>query len=120
VAGGSLDGEPVAVVDFMLLTARSAWSCGTWRTLSARCNLPVEDDASRFDPVGHFLCNSDDQRQKETRYLKLREEHHVRGVLLTPVAGTDARIDRPQRRGNSMVLVDGRSPLRVQCTGLAG
>ena len=67
-----------------------------------------------------ILCDSDDQRQKETRYLKLLEEHRVRGVLLTPVAGTDARIARPQRRGNPVVLVDGRSPLRVQCTGLAG
>ena len=42
-----------------------------------------------------ILCDSDDQRQKETRYLKLLEEHRVRGVLLTPVAGTDARIARP-------------------------
>ena len=46
-----------------------------------------------------FLCNSDDQRQKETRYLELLEEHRVRDVLLTPVAGTDARIARPQWRG---------------------
>lgn len=35
VAGGSVHGEPVAVVDFMLPTARLACSCWTWRTLSA-------------------------------------------------------------------------------------
>jgi LacI family transcriptional regulator len=67
-----------------------------------------------------ILCDSDDPRQKETRYHELLEEDRGRGVLLTPVAVADARIGRLQGRGNPVVLVDSRSRLRVQCTGSVG
>jgi LacI family transcriptional regulator len=62
------------------------------------------------------LCNSDDKRDKETRYLELLEEHRVQGVLLTPVTGADERIAALQRRGTPVVLVDSRSPSRGQCS----
>ena len=63
----------------------------------------VEDEASKSG-LSVILCNSDDRRQKETRYLELLEEHRVQGILITPVTGTDERISRLQRRGTPVVL----------------
>ncbi len=75
----------------------------------------VEDEASKSG-LAVILCNSDDQQQKETRYLELLEEHRVQGILITPVAGADERLARLQRRGTPVVLVDSRSPSRGQCS----
>ncbi len=75
----------------------------------------VEDEASTAG-LSVILCNSDDKRDKETRYLDLLEEHRVQGVLITPVQGADERITRLQRRGTPVVLVDSRSPSRAQCS----
>ena len=75
----------------------------------------VEDEASKAG-LSVILCNSDDQHDKETRYLDLLEEHRVQGILITPVTGADERIARLQRRGTPVVLVDSRSPSRGQCS----
>jgi LacI family transcriptional regulator len=75
----------------------------------------VEDEASKSG-LSVILCNSDDKREKETRYLELLAEHRVQGVLLTPVTGADERIAALQRRGTPVVLVDSRSPSRGQCS----
>src|SRR6266478_2869657 len=75
----------------------------------------VEDEASKSG-LSVILCNSDDQRNKETRYLELLEEHRVQGILITPVTGADDRITRLQQRGTPVVLVDSRSPSRGQCS----
>ncbi|MGE5293012.1 MAG: LacI family DNA-binding transcriptional regulator [Micromonosporaceae bacterium] len=75
----------------------------------------VEDEASKAG-LSVILCNSDDQHEKETRYLDLLEEHRVQGILITPVTGADERIARLQRRGTPVVLVDSRSPTRGQCS----
>ena len=75
----------------------------------------VEDAASDAG-LAVILCNSDDQKAKESRYLEVLEEHRVQGILITPVAGADARLARVQRRGTPVVLVDSRSPSRGQCS----
>jgi LacI family transcriptional regulator, galactose operon repressor len=75
----------------------------------------VEDAASEAGLVV-ILCNSDDQKAKESRYLEVLEEHRVQGILITPVASADARLSRVQRRGTPVVLVDSRSPSRGQCS----
>lgn len=75
----------------------------------------VEDAASAAG-LAVILCNSDDQKAKESRYLEVLEEHRVQGILITPVAGADARLARLQRRGTPIVLVDSRSPSRGQCS----
>ncbi len=75
----------------------------------------VEDAASEAG-LAVILCNSDDQKAKESRYLEVLEEHRVQGILITPVAGADARLARVQRRGTPVVLVDSRSPSRGQCS----
>ncbi len=63
-----------------------------------------------------ILCNSDDQRAKEQRYLELLEEHRVQGILITPVSAADEHVARLQRRGTPVVLVDARSLSRGQCS----
>ena len=75
----------------------------------------VEDEANKAG-LAVILCNSDDQERKEKRYLELLEEHRVQGVLITPVVGAGPRLDRLQRRGTPVVLVDSRSPSRGQCS----
>src|SRR5450755_1166979 len=75
----------------------------------------VEDEASEAG-LAVILCNSDDQKAKESRYLELLEEHRVQGILITPVSGADERLARLQRRGTPVVLVDSRSPSRGQCS----
>jgi LacI family transcriptional regulator len=75
----------------------------------------VEDEASQTG-LSVILCSSDDQQEKETRYLDLLEEHRVQGVLITPVAGADDRLAGLQRRGTPVVLVDSRSASSGQCS----
>jgi LacI family transcriptional regulator len=75
----------------------------------------VEDEASESG-LAVILCNSDDQKAKETRYLEVLEEHRVQGILITPVSGADQRLASVQRRGTPVVLVDSRSPSRGQCS----
>lgn len=75
----------------------------------------VEDEASE-QGLSVILCSSDDQQEKETRYLDLLEEHRVQGVLITPVAGADEGLAGLQRRGTPVVLVDSRSPSSGQCS----
>src|SRR5215470_11428335 len=75
----------------------------------------VEDAASDAG-LAVILCNSDDQRAKEQRYLELLEEHRVQGILITPVAAADEHVARLQRRGTPVVLVDSRSLSRGQCS----
>ena len=81
----------------------------------------VEDEASESG-LAVILCNSDDQKAKESRYLEVLEEHRVQGILITPVSGADNRLARLQRRGTPVVLVDSRSPSRrsVTCRVLIG
>jgi LacI family transcriptional regulator, galactose operon repressor len=75
----------------------------------------VEDEASESG-LAVILCNSDDQKAKESRYLEVLEEHRVQGILITPVSGADKRLASVQRRGTPVVLVDSRSPSRRQCS----
>jgi LacI family transcriptional regulator len=75
----------------------------------------VEDEASESG-LAVILCNSDDQKEKESRYLEVLEEHRVQGILITPVSRADKRLAQLQRRGTPVVLVDSRSPSRGQCS----
>jgi LacI family transcriptional regulator len=75
----------------------------------------VEDEASESGLVV-ILCNSDDQKAKESRYLEVLEEHRVQGILITPVAVADKRLAQLQARGIPVVLLDSRSPSRGQCS----
>jgi len=75
----------------------------------------VEDEASMAG-LSVILCNSDEQKARESRYLELLEEHRVQGVLITPVGEADERLARLQERGTPVVLVDSRSRSGGQCS----
>jgi LacI family transcriptional regulator len=74
----------------------------------------VEDEVSKAG-LAVILCNSDEQEGKEQRYLELLEEHRVQGVLITPV-GAAATLERLQRRGTPVVLLDSRASSHGQCS----
>jgi LacI family transcriptional regulator len=46
----------------------------------------VEDEAAAAG-LAVILCNTDEQLEKEQRYLELLEEHRVQGILITPTGG---------------------------------
>jgi LacI family transcriptional regulator len=75
----------------------------------------AEDEASMAG-LAVILCNSGEQLDREARYLDLLEEHRVQGILITPVAGADARLAEMQGRGTPVILVDSRSATGRQCS----
>ena len=75
----------------------------------------VEDEAAAAG-LAVILCNTDEQLEKEQRYLELLEEHRVQGILITPVGDADRRLAPLQQRGTPVILVDSRSPSGRQCS----
>jgi LacI family transcriptional regulator len=75
----------------------------------------VEDEASESG-LAVILCNSDEQLERESRYLDLLEQHRVQGILITPVSDDDAAVARLQARGTPVILVDRRSQSGNQCS----
>jgi LacI family transcriptional regulator len=75
----------------------------------------VEDEAAAAG-LAVILCNTDEQLDKEQRYLEVLEEHRVQGILITPVGDADGRLSLLQRRGTPVILVDSKSPSGSQCS----
>src|SRR6187549_842189 len=63
----------------------------------------VRNEAAR---LAVFLCNSDNNQQREREYLDLLLEQRVRGVLVTPVDPDAERLAALPRLGLPVVLVD--------------
>src|SRR5262249_9551818 len=57
-----------------------------------------------------ILCNSDEDPDKEQRYLEVLEEQRVLGVLISSVDNAAVGIDRLRERGTSVVLVENARP----------
>jgi LacI family transcriptional regulator len=53
-----------------------------------------------------IICNSDDDPDKESRYVTVLAEQRVQGVLLVPVSGSQAATARLRDRGIPVVLLD--------------
>ncbi|MDQ7876538.1 LacI family DNA-binding transcriptional regulator [Microbacterium sp. QXD-8] len=53
-----------------------------------------------------LLGNSDENIDRESRYLDLFEEQRVHGVLVSPIGSIDRRIERFHRQGIPVVLLD--------------
>lgn len=69
------------------------------------------EDRLAEDDYTLMLCSSDENPERERRYLRLFEEHGVRGVIATPSEGSiDALLDL-RERGIDVVLLDHTSPL---------
>jgi len=75
----------------------------------------VEDAASKRD-YAVFLCNSDENTTKETKYLNALIEQQVRGVLITPADNKPERLDILTERGIAVTLLDRESLSKSQCS----
>ncbi|HEX2361879.1 MAG TPA: substrate-binding domain-containing protein, partial [Jiangellaceae bacterium] len=63
-----------------------------------------------------FLCNSDENTARESRYLDMLEQQRVRGILITPIDPTSDRLRALPRRGTPVVVVDRVVPSNELCS----
>ncbi len=67
------------------------------------------EDGAHESGYSMFLCNTDEDRQKEAGYLELAVAENVAGVILTP-SGSGTDLGPVLRAGIHVVLVDRRLP----------
>lgn len=65
----------------------------------------AEDRAAR-DDFSVLVANSDEDDQRESRYLTMFEQERIRGVLISPVGDATHQLRRLRDRGIPAVLVD--------------
>ena len=75
------------------------------------------EDRLATDDHTLMLCSSDEDADREARYLRLFAEQGVRGVLVTPFSTTKERLRQLARLGIPAVLIDSRST-RVSSVGV--
>jgi LacI family transcriptional regulator, galactose operon repressor len=61
------------------------------------------------------ICDSGDDPDRENRYLNLLQEQRSYGILITPLAEKNDRIEEIRRHGTPIVFVD-RGSTRRQCS----
>ncbi|GAA1784924.1 LacI family DNA-binding transcriptional regulator [Luedemannella flava] len=64
------------------------------------------EEVAREHELLVILCNSDEDREKEERYLEVLEEQRVLGVLISAVDNGTSKIDWLRQRNTSVVLVE--------------
>lgn len=64
------------------------------------------EDAARELGYLLILCNSDEDRAQEKRYLEVLEEQRVNGVLISPVNERDKSLQWLRDRGTAVVLLE--------------
>ena len=75
----------------------------------------IEQAAETAD-LSVFLCNSDNQGDRERSYLTRLEEQRVQGILITPVVPDDPTMAAIARRGTPVVLVDRTTSADEHCS----
>jgi LacI family transcriptional regulator len=75
----------------------------------------VEDTASSMG-YSVFMCNSDESREKEERYLHLLMEQRVDGLLIRPTEDSDERLFELRERGFGIVLLNRTTEQRDFCS----
>jgi LacI family transcriptional regulator len=75
----------------------------------------VEDRLAEDDCI-HFLCSTDGEPANERRYLRVLEEHGVRGILVNPTGPEIDQILQVRDRGTPIILLDRHSPLPDLCS----
>lgn len=63
-----------------------------------------------------ILCSTDEDPDREQRYLRALEEQGVQGVLVTPALRDTTHLEALRRRGTSVVLLDRRSTKGEMCS----
>lgn len=76
----------------------------------------IEDRLAQDDQT-LMLCSSDEDPEREARYLRLFAEQGVRGVLVTPFSTTKGRLRQLANIGIPSVLIDARSS-RISSVGV--
>ena len=69
------------------------------------------EDRLAADEYTLMLSSSDEDPEREARYLRLFEEHGVQGVMVTPSAGSLDNLLALRDRGIDVVLLDTTSPV---------
>ncbi len=64
------------------------------------------EDAARAAGLSVFLCNSNEDAEREADYLDLLEQQRVQGVLITPIDQNSSRLRKLTARGTPVVVVD--------------
>ncbi|GAA4427787.1 LacI family DNA-binding transcriptional regulator [Georgenia halophila] len=75
----------------------------------------IEDRLDQ-DEYTLMLGSSDEDPNRESRLLRLFEEHGVRGMLVTPSRGSLESLIRIHERGTEVVLLDHTSPLTTMAS----
>jgi LacI family transcriptional regulator len=75
------------------------------------------EDRLALDDHTLMLCSSDEDEDREARYLRLFAEQGVRGILVTPFSTTKDRLKQLARLGIPAVLIDARSS-RISSVGV--
>ena len=73
------------------------------------------EDVARRDGYNVILCNSDENLQKETEYLKVIYEKKVDGLIISMSAKTNSYLKKLIRGGLPVVLLD-RGPKEIKAT----
>jgi LacI family transcriptional regulator len=63
-----------------------------------------------------MVCSSDGSPERESRYLRLLEEHRVQGLVITPTARSLRYLETLRDRGTLVVLLDRRSKDNEFCS----
>jgi LacI family transcriptional regulator len=64
------------------------------------------EDAAREAGLSVFLCNSNEDADREADYLDLLEQQRVQGILITPIDQHSSRLRKLPSRGTPVVVVD--------------
>jgi LacI family transcriptional regulator len=73
------------------------------------------EEAATEAGLSVILCNSGDDPIREDHYLGMLQEQRAFGILITPVANQNPRIEEVRRHGTPVVFVD-RGSGRRQCS----
>jgi LacI family transcriptional regulator len=64
------------------------------------------EEAAQAAGLSVFLCNSNEDADREADYLDLLEQQRVQGVLITPIDQNSSRLRKLPSRGTPVVVVD--------------
>jgi LacI family transcriptional regulator len=74
------------------------------------------EDTARPAGIAVYLCNSNQDAEREREYLERLLEQRVQGVLITPIDPSSERLAALPGRGTPVVLVDCQAPDSTWCS----
>jgi LacI family transcriptional regulator, galactose operon repressor len=74
------------------------------------------EDTARPEGVAVYLCNSNQDAEREREYLERLLEQRVQGVLITPIEPAGEQLTALPGRGTPVVLVDCQAPDDTWCS----